>query len=176
MFYQHGPKHPPLCTFHPYQHRHHQCWDSAFTCAIIHINQLAGSLCLVTPERRLVFMFGCLWEITFWWAVAHKPAGWATTSFERCSSPHQIKLVAATLLHSTTFLSSHGLVETVLWKLWDWSWRFVYLATPFTRLHTPWFIFVGLHPGVGVSGEIAHVWCTLTTRHELHCCHMQYSW
>jgi hypothetical protein len=79
------------------------------------------------------------WAICSWGTFNSRlppafPTGWAVPSYGRRSSTGQIKHVAATRWHSTSFRStSHTVLESVLWKSLDWSWRSASVATPFAR-------------------------------------------
>jgi hypothetical protein len=59
------------------------------------------------------------------------PTRQAITSFGRCSSPGHIKHGCNTSCQST----SHTVLESVLLKSLDWSWKSAFLANPFARNH-----------------------------------------
>jgi hypothetical protein len=88
-------------------------------------------------------------------------------AFLRRSFPGQIKHVAPTWWHSTSFQSAS---HTVLWKLLDWLWR---SATLFTRLNTPRSLLVEIHEGFGTREEIADMRLTLTVHHGWCYSHME---
>jgi hypothetical protein len=77
----------------------------------VHTHHLVGSLCSVIVEKMVI-----------------------CSSFGRRSSPGQIKHVVATWWYCTSYQStSHTVLESVLRKLLNWSWRSVCLTTSFAR-------------------------------------------
>jgi hypothetical protein len=105
------------------------------------------------------------------------PTGWNTTSFGRRSSPWEIKHVTETWPSSTSLLStSYTVLESVLWKSLGWSLRSACLATPFSRLDALLFLPVGIHEGLGVSGDTAETRWTLTAHNGRCCFHTEQSW
>jgi hypothetical protein len=101
------------------------------------------------------------WAVCSWrmFNIRSPPAfltEWATTSFERCSYPGQIKHVIVTWRYFPSYqLTTHSVLGVVLSELLHWLCSSTWLATQFNRLGMPWILFVGIYQGGGIIGEIS---------------------